>query len=404
VPPQTTATPDRAGRRVVILVENESVPHDRRVLDEARALVAHGYEVCVICPADSGELFEETMEGFRVLRYRSSPARSGALNQIREYANALVQTQKLIGRASRNGGFDVILACNPPDLFFLTALPYKLVGKKFIFDQHDLAPELYQSIYGKSTGPLMWALRFSQSMSYRLADSVITVNESYASLARNSGQVPADRVFVVRNGPREGWPLQVPSDDSLKRGHPYLVLYLGVMGYQDGLDVLLQIAEHLVKNLGFGEALFALVGDGDAVPDLKTMAQELGIEQNVEFVGWVSDEELISRYLQTADACVCPEPSSPLNDKSTFVKVMEYMASGKPIVAFDLPETRVSAGDSAVYASPGDVPAFARVLMNVLSDPGQQQLMQAQAEARLPALRWENQVPALLEAFSKALG
>lgn len=388
---------------MLILVENESVPHDRRVLVEAGAMSAHGYTVCVICPADPGEPLEEVIERFRVLRYRGSPSHGGALSQIREYARALVQTQMLMMRAGRDGGFDVIHACNPPDLFFLSALPYKLAGKKFIFDQHDLAPELYQSLYRRSTGPLMWALRLSERMSYRMADSVIAVNESYAGLARARGHVPADRVFLVRNGPREGWPLDVPQDDSLKRGHSHLVLYLGVMGHQDGVDILLRAAARVVKDIGDGEVLFALVGDGDAVPTLRAMARELGIERDIEFVGWLRDEDLISRYLRTADACVSPESSSPLNDRSTFVKVMEYMAAHKPIVAFDLPETRFSAQDAAVYASPGDIEGFAARISDVLTDETLRTRMTAAAAARVPALRWECQVPALLAAYDRAL-
>jgi len=393
----------RAGDRVLILVENESVPHDRRVLDEARALAAHGYEVNVICPADPGEPLDEAIEGFRVFRYRRAPAGTGAFGHIREYAHALVQTQRLMLRVANIGGFDVIHACNPPDLFCLSALPYKLTGTRFIFDQHDLAPELYRTLYGRSNGVLLWGLRISERLSYRVADSVIAVNESYARLARERGRVPGDRVFVVRNGPREGWPLPVPADESLKREHEHLVVYLGVMGHQDGVDVLLEVASRLVKESGSGNTLFALVGDGDAVPDLRARARELGIERDVEFVGWIRDDGLISTYLRTADACVCPEPSSPLNDKSTFVKVMEYMAAGAPIVAFDLPETRLSAGAAAVYAPPGDVAAFACALRDVLHDRERRREMRVEAEARLPALRWERQVPRLLDAYAMAL-
>lgn len=389
--------------RVLILVENESVPHDGRVNGEARTLAQAGYDVRVICPADPGEPLEEELDGFRVLRYPGAPARGGAMSQIREYAHALLHTQRLLRRARREGGFDIIHACNPPDLFFLSALPYKWRGAKFLFDLHDLAPELYESLYKKSDGFLMWALRLTERLSFRFSDAVVTVNDSYARLALSRGRVPAERVFVVRNGPREGWPLAVPVDPSLKRGRGNLVLYLGVMGYQDGLDMLLEVVRHVVVDLGFSDVMFALVGDGDALEDLRAMAARLGVEEHVDFVGWIQDEKRISAYLRTADACASPEPSSPLNDKSTFVKVMEYMASGAPIVAFDLPETRVSAGGSALYAPPGDIPAFAQALVTALTDSQLRDAMRTEAETRLPALMWERQEPQLLAAYRTAL-
>ena len=240
-------------------------------------------------------------------------------------------------------------------------------------------------------------------MSYRHADAVIACNESYRKLALSRGGVAADRLFIVRNGPREDWPRPVSPDPSLKGGRPLLVVYMGVMGYQDGVDVLLDVIHTLVHVMEFRDATFALVGNGNAAEGLKRQARELGIEEFVDFVGWVADEDLLSRYLVTADACVCPEPSSPLNDHSTFIKVMEYMASGTPVVAFDLPETRFSAGDAAVYAAPGDVEGFAERLKGVLTDPDLGAAMRAEASRRIPALRWERQVPNLLAAYGRAL-
>jgi len=400
----------RDGRaRVLILLENAPLIYDRRVKAEAGSLQANGFAVSVICPfapcprGDPGEPFRESLDGVLVRRYRPRPASGGARSQVAEYLVALAKTLWLMVGLARSPGFDVIQACNPPDLFFLIAWPFKLAGKRFIFDQHDLTPELYSALYGRDTGPIMTMLRWSERMSYRLADAVIACNESYRNLALSRGGVAPDRVFIVRNGPREDWPRPVAPDPSLKGGRPLLVVYMGVMGYQDGVDVLLDVVYTLVHAMGFREATFALVGHGDAAEDLRRQAREQGIEEFAEFVGWVADEELLSRYLVTADVCVCPEPSSPLNDHSTFIKVVEYMASGAPIVAFDLPETRFSAGDAAVCAAPGDVEGFAARLKEVLSDPDLRSAMRAEASRRTPALRWERQVPSLLAAYERAL-
>ncbi len=394
----------RRSPRALILVENESVPHDRRVMQEARSLVEAGYGVSVICPADPGERSHETLEGVIVRRYRQRKARGGALSQVAEYANALVRTAWHMAALARRPGFDVVQACNPPDLFFALVWPYALAGKRFVFDQHDLTPELYATLYGKDSGAVLRVLRWCERRSYRLADAVIATNGSYKELACTRGGVAEDRVFVVRNGPKEGWPLPVAADASLRRGRRFLVVYVGVMGRQDGVDVLLQAVAELVHVRGFTDAHFALVGSGDALDSLVALAGTLGIADHVEFTGWVRDEEILSRYLVTADACVAPEPSSPLNDRSTFIKVMEYLAAGAPVVAFDLPETRVSAGEAALYAEPGDTAGFAALIERALLDEGLRTRLREAATSRLPALRWEAQVPALLAAYSHALG
>ena len=392
--------------KALILVENAPVPGDRRVTAEAESLLANGFAVSIICPAVGEQRPHEILRGVLVERYRlrRSPfASGGAGSQVAEYLEALGKTLWLMLRLSRSPGFDVIQACNPPDLFFLISWPFKLAGKRFIFDQHDLSPELYASLYSRDGGLVMKALLLSERLSYRLADAVLACNESYHRIAITRGGVAPDKIFVVRNGPREGWPDRVTPDPDLRSGRPLLVVYMGVMGYQDGVDVLLDVIHTLVHVMGFRGATFALVGNGSAVQDLKRQARVLGIEEFVDFVGWVADEELLARYLATADACVCPEPSSPLNDHSTFIKVMEYMASGTPVVAFELPETRFSAGDAAVYATPGDVEGFAARLQEVLTNHELRLAMQAEALRRMPTLRWESQVPNLLAAYRRAL-
>jgi len=396
---------DRRNRapRALILVENAPVPSDRRVIEEARSLAANGYVVSVIAPAALGEPRRESLDGIEVRRFRSIEAHGGARAQAIEYVNALARAVWLMLALSRSPGFDVIQACNPPDLFFLIVWPFKLAGKRFIFDQHDLSPELYASLYSRDRGFLMRALRWTERRSYRLSDAVLVCNESYRRLAISRGSVDPDRVFTVRNGPRENWPIPMQPDASLKNGRPYLVVYMGIMGYQDGVDVLVEAVNVLVHTMGFHEATFAIVGDGSATASLKDQVRRLDLEDFVRFAGWIPDEETMSLYLATADACVCPEPSSPLNDQSTFAKVMEYMAALKPIVAFDLPETRFSAQDAATYAVPGDVQGFALRIREALTDATLRARMIAAAAARVPSLRWECQVPALLAAYDRAL-
>jgi predicted ATP-grasp superfamily ATP-dependent carboligase/glycosyltransferase involved in cell wall biosynthesis len=390
--------------RVLILVENASVPEDGRVTKEALSLIKNGYSVSVICPAGEGESLREVLDGIDIRRYRSIEASGGALSQAAEYFNALMRTFWLMVRMLRSPGFDVIQACNPPDLLCLIVWPFTLLGKRFIFDQHDLTPELYEVLYGRRNSLAMWALKWSERVSYRMADAVIVCNDSYRHVALSRGRIPAERVFTVRNGPSEGWPKPAAPDPSLKAGRRYLVAYVGVMGYQDGVDVLLRCIDVLVNDMGVRDTTFALIGDGHAAESLRQQARELGIEAFVEFTGWIRDPASLTTYLRTADACVSPEPSSPLNDHSTFIKVMEYMAFGIPIVAFDLAETRVSAGDAAAYATPGDVNGFALLLREILTDGDLRNRMIEAAAARIPSLRWERQVPNLLAAYRFALG
>lgn len=391
-----------APARVLILLENASIPYDRRVTEEARALTANGYKVTIISPAAEGQPMTETLDGILLKRYRAWTSRGGAISQAIEYLGALLKTFWLMLLLTHDPGFDVIQACNPPDLFFLLAWPFKLFGKKFLFDQHDLSPELYSALYGRDSGAIMSVLRACERASYATSDAVIASNESYRQLAMGRGKVSPDRVFVVRNGPRQGWPRRVAPVPSLKAGRRFLVVFVGVIGFQDGVDVLLRVVDTLVNRMGCTDTTFAIVGDGSAAEPLREEVRRLGLDSCVSFTGWITDEERLSAYLTTADACVCPEPSSPLNDKSTFIKVMEYMSAGKPIVAFDLAETRVSAGDAARYAPPGDVQAFADLLRRVLTEEDLRDSMLAAAKRRVPELRWETQVPALLAAYDKA--
>lgn len=385
-----------------MLTENLSVPPDRRVWAEASALREAGHIVSIICPAGPGQPLRETLEGVRMYRYPAPRSGAGVTGYVREYAVSLWHALRLSVVAAAEVGFDVIHAGNPPDLFFFIAAVYRPFGVRYVFDQHDLSPELYESRFG-SKGLPHRVLKAMERGSYARAHAVIVPNESYGGIAIGRGRCAPDRVFVVRNGPRAGWPPVLRPDPSLKRGKRYLALFMGVMGPQDGVEDLLRAAAEY-RALGQADVHFALVGSGDAVPDLRRIAVRLGVEEDVEFVGWLSREEDLGAYLATADVCLSPEPSSPLNDVSTFVKVMEYMAAEKPIVAFDLLETRRTAGAAAVYCRSGDSAAFAQALARVLSDRELRAAMIATSRERMPGLRWEAQTASLRAAYSRLGG
>jgi glycosyltransferase involved in cell wall biosynthesis len=385
--------------RVLIMTENQPVPPDRRVLAEARALAQAGHTVSVICPLGPGQETREVADGILFLRYTPAPSGGGVLGYVLEYANCLIRTAVLTAHVLMSPGFDVIHACNPPDLFVLIAGGYKVLGKRFVFDQHDLVPELFESKFGSRRTLLYRMLCLAERVTYWLADVAIVTNESYAEIARDRGRVLADRVFVVRNGPEAGWPERGELREALRSGRQYLVLYLGVMGPQDGVDVLLAAIHEIVHRRGRRDVLFALLGDGDSREDLRVLAEKLDIADSIHMPGWVNDDRLLWDFLATSDLFVCPEPSSPLNDRSTFIKVVEYMAAERPIVAFDLPETRYSAGGCALYIEPGDTLGFADAVLELLGDPQRRRSMSAIARERVQGFRWESQARILEQAY-----
>jgi glycosyltransferase involved in cell wall biosynthesis len=390
--------------RILILVENLSVPFDRRVWQESRALVGAGHEVTVICPRGVNRDTEAhaSIEGVEIHRYALEPATGGPAGYLREYGTALWQSLRLARKLDRERPFDVVQACNPPDLLFLVALPLKLRGARFVFDHHDLVPELFRSRFGKG-GPLLWVNEVLERLTFRLADHVISTNESYRSVAVGRGHVPPERTTVVRSAPDLTRFVPVPPDDSLRRGRRHLVCYLGVMGPQDGVDYALRSLASLRDELGRDDVQAAFVGHGDAWDELVALSRELGLEDRVEFTGRVSDEDL-ARYLSTADVCLAPDPKNALNDVSTMNKIVEYMAMSRPLVSFDLVEARVSAGDAALYATPNDEREFARLIAELLDDPDRRARMGAAGRRRVEReLSWEHSRVALLGAYDGLL-
>ena len=404
-PPEATEREARAAARparVLIMSENMPCPPDRRVYAEATSLARRGYTVSVVCPRGAGQAMREVdASGVHFFRYPQPPSGDGLAGYAVEYGLSLIHAFRLMLRIAVSPGFDVLQGCNPPDLFFVLGLTAGLFGKRYIFDQHDLSPELYRSRFTRPGARTLRVLEVLERLSYRTADAVLVTNESYRRTALKRGGISAEKVFVVRNGPRDGWPIRTDPQQGLKQGKAFLALYAGVMGPQDGVLDFLHAARHVASQRD--DVLFALLGDGDERPKLEAAARELGLEDRVRFVGWVADERVMAAYLATADVCVSPEPSSPLNDVSSFVKIVEYMAVGKPIVAYDLPETRITAGDAALYAPSGDAAALGERVLDVLRDPAVAKTMKAEAAARMPGLVWERQEGILAEAYAFAL-
>jgi len=389
--------------RVLLLVENLSVPRDKRAWPEARALVAAGFDVVVICPqgGPDTEPFER-IDGVDIYRYPIRFATGSAFSYLREYATALWRMSLLAWRLGRGRGFDVVHACNPPDLLVLAALPLKLRGARIIFDQHDLVPELYECRFG-SKGLLYRVARAAESLTYRLADVVIAPNESYRRIAVQRGARRPETVFVVRNAPDASRLHPAEADVELKRGQKHLLAYVGVMGPQDGVDLAVRALGHLRKLRDDWHAVF--VGDGDSLREVRDLSHRIGISDRVEFTGFVHADDVVRRVLASADVCLAPEPRNALNDASTMIKIGEYMAMERPIVAFDLTESRFTAGEAAVYAEPNDPSSFARCISGLLDDPDRRAEMGAVGRNRIEnGLAWEHSERTLLEAYSHILG
>jgi glycosyltransferase involved in cell wall biosynthesis len=388
--------------RALILVENLSVPFDRRVWQECQALRDAEYEVSVICPQGSTQDREphSLIEGVDIHRYPLTPATAGCRGYLREYASAVWRSWRLAGRLGR---FDIVHICNPPDLLFLVALPLKLRGARIIFDQHDLVPELYLSRFDRGKDLLYHVVVALERLTYRLADVVIATNESYRCVALDRGRKAPGRVFVVRSAPDLGRFAGAEPDPTLKKGKQHLVCYLGVMGPQDGVDYALRSLAAL-RELRADDWHAVFVGAGDCFEEMRALARQLGLEGHVTFTGRIPDQELL-KYLATAAVALAPDPHNPLNDVSTMNKILEYMAVGLPIVSFDLREARVSAGDAARYAKCNDTQAFANAVSALLDDPVERRRRGRAGRDRIGgALSWEHSKAQLLASYAAAVG
>ena len=388
--------------KVLIIVQNLPVPFDRRVWLEARALREDGHQVSVISPKGENGQFQEgyiELEGIHVYRYPNPPQGDGILAYIYEFAYCWIWTALLSIKVLREQGFDVIHACNPPETYFLLGFIYKLFGKKFLFDHHDLAPEMYIAKGGRKGALLFKGLKLLERLTFRTADVVISTNESLRKIAINRGGVPPDRVFVVRTGPDFERLRILPPEPVLKDGFRYLACYLGEMCIQDGVEIILEAACVIRNQFGRDDIKFTLMGGGPDLQRLRQLHQDMGLEGFVEFTGRVSDHDLC-RYLSTADVCLDPDPYSEWSNQSTMNKIMEYMAFGKPTVAFDLAENRFSAGKAAIYGKPDDMQEFPRMIVDLLDNEDQRAEMGAFALRRAwHELAWEFSKPILREAY-----
>jgi glycosyltransferase involved in cell wall biosynthesis len=384
---------------VLIIVENLPVPFDRRTWHEATALAEAGYRVFVICPKGKGHgKARETLEGVRIFRHSLPFEADTKLGYIGEYVWALAAQCFLALRIALSNRIDIVHACNPPDNIFLVAWLLKPFRKKFVFDHHDICPELFEAKFGRH-GLGYRVARLLERLSFWTADISIATNDSYRRIAIERGRMDPDKVFVVRSGPDLDRIKPVAPNPALKHGRRYLVAYVGVMGKQEGLDILLRSVAHIVRTRGRTDVHFGLVGGGTELAWLEQYARDLGVADFVTFTGRVPDAELLE-MLSTADVCVNPDRVNEMNDKSTMNKILEYMAMSKPIVQFETTEGRVSAGEASLYAKANDETDFADKILELLEDAARRERMGRIGRSRVVAdLSWEHQRKRLYEAY-----
>ncbi|MCK5667566.1 MAG: glycosyltransferase family 4 protein, partial [Gammaproteobacteria bacterium] len=355
-------------RRVLIIVENLPVPFDRRVWQESNALRDAGYLVSIICPVAKGyEKKFEIINDIHIYRHSLPIEAENAVGYALEYGLALFHEFRLALKISFTRGFDVIHACNPPDTIFIIGAFFKLFGKKFLFDHHDINPELFEAKFARKD--LFYKIIcIFERLTFMTSTVSIATNESYKKIAIERGKMDPDSVFVVRSGPKLERLQIIPPVESLKQGKKYLVGYVGVMGAQEGIDYLLRAARYIVYKMGRTDIHFGLVGGGTSLEEMRAYATTLGLDEYVEFTGRVPDQKMLE-ILNTADICVNPDIANEMNDKSTMNKIMEYMALGKPVIQFDLREGRFSAQEASSYVRKNDEVGLAKTIVELLDDP-----------------------------------
>ena len=385
--------------RVLVLLENLPLERDARVKRECRALLAQGYDVDVVCPRGRDT---EPVPGVRLHGYPPTPEWSSPLGFLVEYGWALAASAVLTARAVRRDGVDAIQACNPPDLFWLVAAPYRRRGVRFVFDHHDLSPELFEARYGRSTGLLAGLLRLMERATLRTADHVIATNDSVRAVSLRRGGRRPESVTVVRNGPELHRLHRRPACPELRAGRPHLAVWVGVVGVDDGVADALYAVRELVQTRGRTDCSFVFIGDGEQLGACRALAEDLGISAHVTFPGWLEQDEVFV-HLATADLALAPDPKSRRSDSATMMKVLEYMAAGLPVVAHDVAETRVSAGEAAVYVEPGPA-AYAAAIDELLADPGRRAAMGEEGRRRIAdGLSWDHQVQGYLAVYDRLL-
>lgn len=404
VPPGTRRGGERQAGRVLIIVQNLSVPLDRRVWLESQALVAAGYGVSVICPQGDGDRPYQELHGVRIHRYRPPAPATGFTSYVWEFAYCWLRTALLSLRVLRRDGFDALQLCNPPDTYWLLALLYRLAGKRSVLDHHDLCPEVYDARFPDGRAVVRRVLVALERASLRTVDRVISTNESYRGVAIERAGVAPAKTTVVRSGPNTGRLYPEPAQPDLRRGRRYLGVYLGIMGPQDGVDLVVRAADVIVNRMGRHDCHFALLGFGDCLDDLRALTAELGLDDWVTFAGR-ADDAMIRTYLSTADVGLSPDPKTPFNELSTMNKTLEYMAFGLPVVTLDLKETRVSAGPAALYVEEDGAVPFAEAVCTLLDDPDRRAVMGRAGAARIhEEFAWDHQAATYVAVYDELLG
>jgi glycosyltransferase involved in cell wall biosynthesis len=391
--------------RILIIVQNLPVPFDRRVWLECRTLTRAGYEVAVVCPKGPGDPSYQVIDGVQIYKYRPYSPGGGAASFFLEYAYSFAATAVLSLKAARGGRFDAVQSCNPPDIFWPIGVLFKLwQGSRFVFDHHDLCPETFESRFPGGFRLLYLGLRFLERCTTRFADHVISTNESYRNLVMERDGVEPERVTVVRTGPDPNKLTATEAVASLRRGRAHLAAYIGVMGPQDGVDIVIKVADFVVRTLKRTDISFTLIGSGDSFDNLVALRDRLKLGDFIEFTGRLPDEA-VRDILSTADIGLSPDPSNPLNDVSTMNKTMEYMAFGLPVLAFDLRETRASAAEAGAYATPNDIEEMARLLVDLIDDEPRRRRMGSAGRRRIEQkLAWSHQEPHYLSVYDGLLG
>jgi len=389
-------------RRILIIVENLPVPFDTRVWQEASTLAANGYTVSVICPKGKGYNDDyECIDGVHIYRHDLPTEGNGAIGYAREYFSALWNEYRLARKIYKKHGFHVIHGCNPPDDIYMVARMFRGKGVDYVFDHHDICPELYEAKFGKKSGLFYKSQLWLERNTYRHCTFAFVTNESYRRIAIERGGMSPDKVHVLRSGPRLERLVIRPPKPEIKRGRRFMIGYLGVIGQQEGIQYMLQAAKHIRDNMGRDDIFWGIVGGGPHLDELRRLCTSMGLDDIVEFTGRVNDNKMLD-YLNTADICVNSDEYNEMNDKSTMNKILEYMALGKPIVQFDLTEGRYSAQDASLYARPNDSVDMAEKIVSLLDDPARRAEMSRIGRDRIVnELSWDHTSRALLETYDR---
>jgi glycosyltransferase involved in cell wall biosynthesis len=399
-----TSKRDKYSLHILFIVENNTVPTDIRVWREAKTARKSGYDVSVIAP--QSKVFckkYEVIDGINIYRHPTLSNGGSKLNQLFEYGNAFLWESILSLQVFLNKRFDIIHAANPPDHIFLIARLFRLFGVRFIFDHHDLAPELYLGKFSSSRNLVYRVLKLMERFSCKTADAVVSTNESYKRIVLNRHGLNSESVFVVRNDPEVEEERKLkPQGEVLNNGQKEL-LFVGSINVQDGVDLLIKTVHILVNRLQQCKIHCTVVGDGDHLQRVQRLCDELGVRSFFTFTGYVHDRRIVQEHIEEADICLETAPDSEANRKSTFIKVMEYMLSGKPVVAFDLDETRFTVAEAGVLVEPNNLIHFAKAIQELIENPSKRRSLGQMARSRiLNGLNWDNASKEMMRAYKYA--